>query len=247
MRVLAVLAGLFFVVGTTQQAISPWGSVTLSNTNGVHDSNLHRWSAALAGGPDLGAAAVLFYIAWRPLSSPLVLQWLALAVPIFLAANIPFAGPAVALIAIPIVLVLVAYPRPRTLLDAPWNEGLSIPRLAVGGVIAVALLVEGAIAIAAQIHGGDELAVNYDWASNGEHLINVGLAALLAGMKKPGARALGFMAGAVVAFMGAAAITVPSNPGSWGMLGGVAGIAAGSILIAITAYDLRGKHVLTPS
>jgi hypothetical protein len=105
MRVLAGLAGLFFLA-TIPQAISPWGSVTLSNMQGVHDPNLHRWSAALAGGPDLGAAALLFYLACRPLKAPLVLQWLALIVVVFLAVNVPFVGPAVALIAVPILLVL---------------------------------------------------------------------------------------------------------------------------------------------
>src|SRR6266566_6863355 len=100
-RVLAVLAACFFIVGTLPQAISPWGAVTLSNTQGVHAVNLHRWSAALAGRPDLGMAAVLLYLAWRPMRAPVVLQWVALAAIVFLAANVPFVGPGVALIAIP--------------------------------------------------------------------------------------------------------------------------------------------------
>ena len=54
MRVVAALMGLFFLIGTAPQAASPWGNVTLANYVGVHDLNLHRWSAALAGGPDLG-------------------------------------------------------------------------------------------------------------------------------------------------------------------------------------------------
>src|SRR5438046_3769075 len=91
-RVLAALAGLFFLVGTLPQAISPWGPVTLSNLEGVSDPNLHRWSAALAGGPDVGMGALLLYLAWRPLAAPLALQWLALAVIVFLAANVPFVG-----------------------------------------------------------------------------------------------------------------------------------------------------------
>jgi len=115
-----VLAGLFFVVGTLPQAISPWGAVTLSNTSGVSDPNLHRWSAALAGGPDCGMAAILFYLAWRPLRAPAVVQWIALAVIVFLTANVPFVGPAVALVAVPVVLVLVAYPAPRDLLPLSW-------------------------------------------------------------------------------------------------------------------------------
>ena len=47
------------------------------------------------------------------------LQWLALIVVVFLAANVPFVGPAVALIAVPIVLVLLLYPRPGDLWTSP--------------------------------------------------------------------------------------------------------------------------------
>lgn len=235
MRVMAVLAGLF-LLATLPQAISPWGAVTLSNTDGVHDLNLHRWSAALAGGPDLGAAAVLFYVAWRPLRAQSVMQWLAVIVVVFLAANVPFAGPAVALIAVPIVLILALYPKPRDLLEAPWSRGVSRPLLAIGAPVAIFLLVDGAEALAAQIRGSDELAANYDWAANGEHLINLCLAVLMAGMNKPGAKVLGVMAGAVVAFLGAAAITVPDNPGSWGTLGGALAIGVGLALAALAAY-----------
>src|SRR6202171_2561311 len=94
-RVLAVLAGGFFVAAAVPQALSPWRAVTLSNTSGVTDLNLHRWSAALA-------------------------------VAVFLAANVPFVGPFVALIAIPVVLVLVSYPELRALLKAPWAGGLRL-------------------------------------------------------------------------------------------------------------------------
>ena len=121
-RVLAALAGLFFL-STLPQALSPWREVTLSNTNGVQDLDLHRWSAALAGGPDMGLGAVLLYVAWRPVSAALPLQWVALAAAVFLAANVPFVGPLLAVIAIPVVLVLVAFPEPGALLAAPWGKG----------------------------------------------------------------------------------------------------------------------------
>ena len=240
-RVLAALAGLFFVVATLPQAISPWGAVTLSNMQGVHDPNLHRWSAALAGGPDLGGAAVLFYIAWRPQNVVLLLQWLALAVIIFLVANVPFVGVAVAVIAIPIVLVLAIHPETRRLLTAPWSEGVSPLPLALGALIAIALFFEGALAFSAQIRGADEVAANYDWASDGEHLVNIGVAALLSAVRKPGSMVLRLMVAAVLAFMGAAAITVPDNPGSWGTLGGVIAIVA-ALAFALTAvYEWRQR------
>src|SRR5438445_10984037 len=137
-RVVAGLAGCVFLI-TLPQALSPWRAVTVSNTIGVHDLNLHRWSAALAGGPDLGMAAVLLYLAWRPMKSPLVLQWLALAVLIFLAANVPFVGLYVVVIAIPVVLVLSAYSDPRALLRSTVNDGVRLPVLARGELMSLLL------------------------------------------------------------------------------------------------------------
>jgi len=240
-RVLAALGGCVFLV-PLQQAISPWGAVTLSNTDGVTDVNLHRWSAALAGGPDAGLAALLFYLVWSPMRAQLVLQWAALAAIVFLAANVPFAGPAVAVYAIPVVLVLAAYPEPRALLKAPWVDGVRLLLLGPGILIAVFLLVDASRAMVLQIGGTDELARNYDAASNAEHMVNVGLAALLAGMRRPGSQPLALMAAAVLVFLGAAAITVPSNPGSWGILGGAATVAAGAVLAAAGTYEwLRSR------
>ena len=235
-RVLAALSGCVFLV-PLQQAISPWGAVTLSNTDGVTDVNLHRWSAALAGGPDAGLAALFFYLAWRPMRAPLVLQWAALAAIVFLVANVPFAGPAVAVYAIPVVLVLAFYPEPRELLKAPWADGVRFPVLVSGILIAVLLLVDASRAMVLQIGGTGELARNYDAASNAEHMITVGLAALLAGMRRPESQALTLMAAAVLVFLGAAAITVPNNPGSWGFLGGVGAVAAGAVLAAAATYE----------
>jgi len=235
-RVLAALGGLVFLV-PLQQAISPWGAVTLSNTDGVTDVNLHRWSAALAGGPDAALAVLFFYLAWRPMQAPLVLQWTALAAVVFLVANVPFAGPAVAVYAIPVVLALAFYPEPRALLKTPWVDGLRLHVLVPGIVIAVLLLVDASRAMALQIAGTGELARNYDAASNAEHMITVGMAAVLAGMRRPGSQALALVAAAVLAFLGAAAITVPTNPGSWGVLGGAAAIAAGAALAGASTYE----------
>jgi hypothetical protein len=235
-RVVAGLCGLVFLV-PLHQAVSPWGAVTLSNTDGVTDVNRHRWSAALAGGPDAALAALLFYLVWRPMRAPLVLRWAALAALVFLVANVPFAGPAVAVYAIPVVLVLAFYPEPRALLKAPWADGVQFRVLVPGILIAVLLLLDASRATALHIGGTGELARNYDAASNAEHMITISLAALLAGMQRPGSHALALMAAAVLAFLGAAAITVPTNPGSWGVLGGAAAIVAGAALAGASTYE----------
>jgi len=240
-RVLAVLSGLVFLV-PLQQAISPWGPVTLSNTNGVTDVNLHRWSAALAGWPDAAFGVLLLYLAWRPLRAPLALQWAALAAIVFLVLNVPFAGPVVAVYAIPVVLVLASYPEPRALLQAPWLDGVRLQVLIPGIVIAGVLLLDAFQSMALQIGGNGELARNYDAASNAEHMTTVGLAAALAGTRRPGSHALALMAAAALVFLGAAAITVPANPGSWGVVGGAAAIAAGVALAGGSSYEwLRAR------
>ena len=241
-RVLAGLAGAFFLF-TLPQAISPWGAVTLSNMDGVADPNLHRWSAALAGGPDLGMSGLLLYLAWRPLTAPLALQWIALAAIVFLVVNVPFVGVYIAFIALPIVLVLIAYPQPRELLTPPWADGVRVPLLVIGIVAAALLLTDAGRSLAAQLQGADELAANFDWASNAEHVVNLALASVLAGMRRPGARVLGVMAAAVLTFMGAAAISVPADPGSWGLIGGAAAIALGVVLLAATVSLQRRMQV----
>src|SRR3989442_9173638 len=108
-RVLAALGGLVFLV-PLQQAISPWGAVTLSNTDGVTDVNLHRWSAALAGGPDGGLAALFFYLAWRPRRAPVGLPWAAPAPVAFPFADLPVPRPAAAGDALPRPLGLAFFP-----------------------------------------------------------------------------------------------------------------------------------------
>jgi hypothetical protein len=239
MRIVALLFGLFFLA-TIPQAISPWGA--LSFGTGVRALPLHRWSSALAGGPDLGVAVVLFYIAWRPLRAPLALQMLALGTLVFLGANGPFVPSFFtwAWIAVPAVLVLALYPKPRDLLNAPWSAGVNRPLLGLGMLVAIFLLPDAAIAIAAQIRHADVLAASgYDWASNGEHLINVSLHAVLAGMSKSGAGVVRVTASAVLVFLGAAAIAVPDDPGSWGTFGGGLAIVVGLAIAATAAYEWR--------
>jgi hypothetical protein len=241
-RVLAVLAGLLFLVANIPVAISPWGPLILpGGTERISDPDLHRWSAALAGGPDIAGAVLLFYVAWRPLMSHLIIQWLALAVIVFLATQIPFIGPVVVLLMIPFLLVLAAYPKRRSLLEAAWSDGVNPPLLALGVVVAVFLLPDAVAALLAQVRAADDLAVHYNWASNAEHLINLSLAALLASMRKPGALPLAMMVGAVLVFLGAAAITLPATPGSWGTTGGVAAIAVGIGFALLAVVEWRRR------
>jgi hypothetical protein len=234
MRVFAALYGTFFLAAIPN-SISPWGA--LSFGTGVRALPLHRWSSALAGGPDLGLAALLFYLVWRPLRAPIALQALALELLVFLGANGPFVPRFAtwAWIAIPGILVLALYPKPRDVLTAPWSAGVNRPLLGLGILVAIFLLPDAAQTFALQLRNP----AAHDWAANGEHLINLSLTALLAGMNRPGARVVGVAAGAGLAFLGAAAIAVPNDPGSWGTFGGGLAIVVGLAIAATTAYEWR--------
>jgi hypothetical protein len=172
---------------------------------------------------------------------PLALQMLALGTAVFLGANLPFVGPTLAVIAIPAILILVLYPKPRDLFNAPWSAGVSWPLLGLGILVSIFLLPDAAIAIASQIRNAGVLAANHDWASNGEHLINVSLHAVFAGMSKAGTGVLRVTASMVLVFLGAAAIAVPNDPGSWGTVGGWLAIVVGVAIAATTAYERRRR------
>jgi hypothetical protein len=221
-RVLAALSGLFFLV-TVRAAISPWAPPIISNPEKVHDPDAHRWSDALAGGPDLAGAMILLYLAWRPLGTPLLLQWLAIEVVVFLIANVPFVGPPVALIAVPIVLTIVAYPQPSRLLEPPWQGRLRLPLLVLAVIVALPLFILAGQALLSQLQGMDEIARNYDSASNLEHLLNVAAGALLAATGRPGSRFLAVVIGGVLVFLGIAAISVAEQSPELGHRGRCSG------------------------
>ena len=87
---------------------------------------------------------------------------------------------------------------------------------------------------------------NFDAASNAGHLINIGLAAIVAGMRRTGSQALTLKVAGVLAFMGAAAIAVLTNPGIWGTIGGVAAVVGGLSLVAAAAPELRSTLIRYP-
>jgi hypothetical protein len=239
-RVLAAIVGLLFVVANVPVAISPWGPVTFAGgTEGIPDLDLVRWSAALAGGPDLGGGLLLVALAWLPMLAPVALQWLALAVVVFLATQIPFYGPVVGLLMVPFAVVLAVYPDRDSLLKRPWSEGVHLPILVLGSAVALALAPNATEALVAQISNSDALAERNVWASNAEHLVNLGLAAMLAGMRRPGGLLLTAMVGGSLVYLGAAAMSVPANPGSWGTVGGGIAVATGVALSGLAFYAWR--------
>jgi hypothetical protein len=63
------------------------------------------------------------------------------------------------------------------------------------------------------------------------------LAGVSAATRRPGWRALGFLTGLTYLYLGAAAISLPNQVGSWGTVGGIAGMLGGLAFIVVTLWE----------
>ena len=247
-RVLAVLLGLVYLPGALLMA-APWAPASMAKAlpplspliwawSQAASPDSQRWTFALSASVDETIAVILFCLAWRPLARPLLFQFLALVLMVDLAANVPFV-PGIIVGYSPLLLVLVAYPEPRRLFTPLWRGSIDRPLLVLAVVGGAVLLPDAWLALQAQVRGADELAQNYAWASAVEHLCNLWLITLLAAFRRPGSTLLALLVAACLLYLGVAAIAVPDNPGSWGLIGGAVAIAGGAAYLVITVWAWR--------
>jgi len=254
-RVLATLLGLVYLPGALLMA-APWAPSSMATAlptlspliwawAQLAHPDVGRWTFAFSGCVDEAIAVILFVMAWRPLARPLLLQFLALALVVDLVANVPFV-PGIIVGYSPLLVLLIAYPEPRRLLTPFWRGPIDWPVLGLAAVVGAFFLPQVWQAFQAQVRGADELALNYAWASIVEHLCNLWLIALLAAYRQPGSTLLALLVAACLLYLGVAAITVPGNPGSWGLAGGAIAILGGAAYVAaITRPWRRGSPAAT--
>jgi hypothetical protein len=254
-RALAFLLGLAYLPGVLV-LIAPWAPSQiaqdlpkLSPLVGAWASatqpDSQRWVWGVSAVVDVAIAVVLLSLAWRPLGRPLLPQFLALALVVAVGANIAFVGPKIVVLYSPLLLILLAYPEPRRLLKPFWRGPVDPWILALAAVLGAFLLPAAWRPSQAQVRGADELSLNFGWASLLEHLANLWLIALLAASRRPGANLLALLAAGCFLYLGVAAIAVPDNPGSWGLLGGAVALTGGAGYAAmILRARQRGHHQL---
>ena len=168
------------------------------------------------------------------------MQYAAVAVVVGVLIVAPFVGPSMFFIAIPVALVVAAYPAPRSLLDFSGERPVSHPLLGLTLVATVLLVPNLWHLFSSQLQGaGGELATANQWISSFEHIVLLLLAGVAASTKRPGWRTLGFLTGIAFIYLGIAALTVPAHPGSWGILGGVLALLSGTGYIALTLLEAR--------
>ena len=121
-RVVAALAGLFFVVAVVLMASAPW--VLLQPDQDVR-TELNRWFLTVAGSVDAITAGVLLALAQQPRRTLLVVE-LAGAVIVAGAIILPFQPSFAAILAVGVV-PLIAYPYWRDVRDVSILVGWRVP------------------------------------------------------------------------------------------------------------------------
>jgi hypothetical protein len=114
-------------------ALPPLSPLIWAWAQAVHP-DIQRWTFALSASVDEATAVILLGSAWRPLARLLLLQFLALALVVDLAANIPF-DPEVIVGYSLLLLLLVAYPELRRLLTPSRRGPIDLPLLAMAVIV----------------------------------------------------------------------------------------------------------------
>ena len=175
-RVVAALAGLFFVVAVVLMASAPW--VLLQPGQEVR-TELNRWFLTVAGSVDAVTAGVLLALAQQPRRALLVVELVG-AVIVAGAIILPFQPSFAAILAIGVV-PLIAYPYWRDVRTFPsWWAGTSRALLIFAVLSGAALLVTAVVAFPRQIGGTDPAARGGWWLDYAEHATVLALAGVLA-------------------------------------------------------------------
>ena len=241
--IVAVLLALFFMLGqfSLPSLAAPW--VLLDSATKTYHPEIHRWHDAMWGVLNaILAGGILLALVWRGQKRPLLAQFFALTMLIssivFIAVDpthffeyIPF---------VVLVIFVVAYPAPRALLNLAPAGRISVPLLALGILAAVLLAPDVYRNIVLQIYDRtSEHGQNMHWLLSALTDALLIVAGLLICTKRPGWKSLGVITGITFLYLGAAAITVPYHPGSWGTLGGVISVLGGINFIVVTFYEAR--------
>lgn len=244
----------FVVLEGFTEGLMPWHTIGCPGCmEGIgYDPATMRWHGAEHGatvGLLFGGSLVL--LLWKAVEKPLLLQFYALG-HLALAAGyglLPVPGEPfslsgfafiTAIMVVPAAVLISLYPNRRELLRLRSGEGFSVPMLALTAVSSVFLLPVAWVNIGRQLEGAlGAHAVAGRWGGAAIIVACLIIAGLLASTKRPGWKALGGLLGVTFLYLGAAAITVPSQPGSWGVLGGVLALAAGAGYLAVVLREGR--------
>lgn len=245
--------GLVAVEGLTE-GLMPWVILGCPGCSPQTHPEVQRWHGAMHGAL-LGIllSGSLIALLWRASTKPLLLQFYVLGHLLLLAGFHAFAFQPwfpvnpffIGTFLLVDALLVATFPAPRALLDFGLPEGRSRRLMAVTGLCALALAPVVVSRLRLQLLGtaADEHAVDMRWAEEAIVCAALLAAGWLSSTKRGGWRELGVLTGLAYLFLGAAALTVPAQTGSWGVGGGLAALLGGVAYLGATFVESRAAAV----
>jgi len=259
---LSAVASLLLLEGLTE-GLLPWiqlGCPGCPEGSPDYPIQLMRWHGAEHGAL-LGVlfTGALVGLLWRARLRSMLVQFYVLGHLALVAGFLPFrpaSTPAAQMIAftievfVALALMCTLYPGSRKLLS--FNGAAASPRLVAAAIVSAVVMVPYAVQhLQWQLAGvGGASATESRWIESVILAACLVLASAMTATRRPGWQALGIITSLAYIYLGAAAIAVPDQPGSWGIPGGAAAIAAGLAYAGIIFAEARRGSViasLTPT
>jgi hypothetical protein len=233
-RVLATLAGLFFLIAVVLAVPAPW---MLLQPDDPHAAE-NRWFLTVAGSVDAIAVVMFFALVQRPRRT---LLWVEMSAAVVIAAVIvlPF-GPLFAAILAVAVAPLVAYPYWRDARSFPsWWAGVPRAPLILAALSGVALLMTAAVALPREIGGTDAAAQANWWSDYAEHATILAVTGVLAASRGPDWRILRTACAAVWLYPGLSPVrSFHTTPGR----GVASAVSPGSLSASVLLFSHAGSR-----
>lgn len=238
--VAAACALLLLASGGINSILAPWASPGRGFPGFTPE--LHRWHSALLGVTEaILLPGLLFVLIWRPRQRPLLMQFfvfvgVALVVPHFLTRGRTPISSAFT------VFPIIAYPALSALFRFPRAAGTTTLLLVLALLAAAVLGVDAWHNLQLQLaNAGGEHARQGHWATAFSLDLVLAFALLIAARQAPEAHALGLLASASLMYLGAAALALPGQAGSWGFSGGMLALFGGAVLATLHLWATRAE------
>src|SRR3954471_22259190 len=237
-RVLALLPVILFSVNALN-LLAPWTFVIESSDD---FADAHRWFITTSAAADLLGLAAFVGLIVRP-RLPALAAWIPLGSAIVAVFIVPLQPEFLILVAILIGPAAIAYPYWSDLRHwRGWWAGVRAPLLTFAWAVAAAMLVLAIAAFRRQVVRDDLVTDANWWNDYAEHIADIGLFGVLAVCRAPGALILRGVLSGIWVYLGIiGAFVLPDAIGSWGVVGGLVGIAIGLVFAGSTWLELRAR------
>ncbi len=230
---------LLLTAGAMHGLAAVWARQWVASEPGIHHPEIHLWHDAQFGAlVGIMIAGSLLALLWKPRQQPLLAQFLALSSLLYLVSLASFDPAAALVVGTLLALPLACYPALRNLVDFRRTAPFSRPLLGLA-LAATALMLPSAWQwLQLQLVDSGEHALANHWITGAALVGVLSLAGFLAATRRPGWQVLAALLGLALLHQGAAALTLPDQPGSLGLSGGIVALIGGLLFIGMTSMEM---------